>query len=76
MAEYEQLSFREYWEEVEHPELETSVKYPGAFAKISEAPCGIKRRAPLIGEHNEEIYITELGLSQEELVVLKQARVI
>jgi crotonobetainyl-CoA:carnitine CoA-transferase CaiB-like acyl-CoA transferase len=76
MAEYEQLRFREYWEEVEHPELETSVKYPGAFAKISEAPCAIKRRAPLIGEHNEEIYIKELGFSTEELIVLKQAKVI
>jgi crotonobetainyl-CoA:carnitine CoA-transferase CaiB-like acyl-CoA transferase len=76
MAEYEQLSFREYWEEVEHPELETSVKYPGAFAKISEAPCAIKRRAPLIGEHNEEIYMTELGFSREELLALKQGRII
>jgi formyl-CoA transferase len=34
------------------------------------------RRAPLIGEHNEEVYINELGLSKEELLTLKQAGVI
>jgi crotonobetainyl-CoA:carnitine CoA-transferase CaiB-like acyl-CoA transferase len=38
--------------------------------------CGIRRRAPLIGEHNEEIYKKELGLSAEELMVLKQSGII
>lgn len=76
IAEYEQLGFRGYWEEVEHPELGTSVKYPGAFAKISEAPCIVKRRAPLVGEHNEEIYMTELGFSRGELLALKQGKII
>jgi crotonobetainyl-CoA:carnitine CoA-transferase CaiB-like acyl-CoA transferase len=32
-------------------------------------------RAPLIGEHNEEVY-REIGLSRQDLVVLKQAGVI
>jgi crotonobetainyl-CoA:carnitine CoA-transferase CaiB-like acyl-CoA transferase len=76
VAEYEQLGSRGYWELVEHPELEASVRYPGAFAKISEAPCTIRRRAPLVGEHNEEVYVTELGLSQAELLALKQGRII
>jgi hypothetical protein len=30
----------------------------------------------LIGEHNQEIYEQELGMSREELVILKQAKVI
>jgi crotonobetainyl-CoA:carnitine CoA-transferase CaiB-like acyl-CoA transferase len=76
MLEFEQLSIRNYWEEVEHPELNATITYPGAFVKMTEAPCRIRRRAPLIGEHNEEIYIKELGLSTEELMVLKQAKVI
>jgi crotonobetainyl-CoA:carnitine CoA-transferase CaiB-like acyl-CoA transferase len=74
--EFEQLNIREYWEEVEHPELEATITYPGAFAKITEAPCRIRRRAPLIGEHNEEIYVRELGLPVEELLVLKQAKIV
>jgi hypothetical protein len=33
-------------------------------------------RAPLIGEHNLEIYEKELGISREELTILKQGGVI
>ncbi|HEY78338.1 MAG TPA: CoA transferase [Dehalococcoidia bacterium] len=76
ILEFEQLNIRDYWEEVEHPELGTSITYPGAFAKMTEAPCRIRRRAPLIGEHNEEIYVREMGLSTEELLALKQAKVV
>ena len=71
-----QLKERGFWVEVEHPELGCSVTYPGEFIKTSESSCRIRRRAPLIGEHNQNIYCQELGLSDKELAVLKQARVI
>ena len=71
-----QLAAREFWTELEHPELGTTLTYPGAFAKVSQAPPRVSRRAPLIGEHNEDIYEKELGLSREELLLLKQTRVI
>jgi len=74
--EFRQLVERDYWVDVEHPELDTKITYPGAFVKLSDAECGIRRRAPLIGEHNDEIYKNELGISTEELVVMKQRRVI
>jgi benzylsuccinate CoA-transferase BbsE subunit len=76
IIENAQLASRGYWVELEHPELATTIKYPGAFAKASEAPLSVTRRAPLIGEHNQDIYIRELGFSQEELLILKQAKVI
>jgi benzylsuccinate CoA-transferase BbsE subunit len=76
MLAFEQLNARGYWEEVEHPELGATITYPGAFAKITEGPCSIRRRAPLIGEHNEEVYVDELGFSKEELLILRQAKVI
>ena len=76
MLEFPQLTVRQYWEEVEHPELGDNIVYPGAFTKLSDGSCKIRRRAPLIGEHNEEIYFGELGLSKEELVLLKQDRII
>jgi benzylsuccinate CoA-transferase BbsE subunit len=76
MLESPQLAARNFWQEVEHPELGTSITYPGAFANASEAPPRISRRAPLIGEHNQEIYEEELGISKEKLLVLKQAGVI
>jgi benzylsuccinate CoA-transferase BbsE subunit len=71
-----QLAARHFWVEVEHPELGTTITYPGAFAATTEAPPRITRRAPLIGEHNQDIYEGELGISWDKLVVLKQAMVI
>jgi crotonobetainyl-CoA:carnitine CoA-transferase CaiB-like acyl-CoA transferase len=71
-----QLEAREYWEQVYHPELKDTITYPGAFAKISETPIKFWRRAPLIGEHNEEVYEKELGLSNEEVERLKNESVI
>ena len=75
LVEDPQLSAREFWTEVEHPELGTTITYPGAAVKLSETPCTIWRRAPLIGEHNQEIY-GELGFSLEELTILKQGGII
>jgi crotonobetainyl-CoA:carnitine CoA-transferase CaiB-like acyl-CoA transferase len=69
----QQLKERDYWIEVNHPELQTNIVYPGAFVKASKTRCGIFRHAPLIGEHNQEIYEKELGFSKEELLMLKQA---
>jgi crotonobetainyl-CoA:carnitine CoA-transferase CaiB-like acyl-CoA transferase len=72
----EQLASRKFWVQVEHPELGTSITYPGSFAASNEAPPRISRRAPLIGEHNQEILGDELGISRSDLIVLKQAGVI
>ncbi len=71
-----QLQTRGYWVELWHPELGASIIYPGAFVNTAEAPLTISRRAPLIGEHNREIYGKELGLSSQEILSLKQARII
>jgi len=71
-----QLAARDFWIDVKHPELGASITYPGAFAKLSETPCQIRRRAPLIGEHNEEIYHKELGISSQELILLKESEII
>ncbi|MEU0409772.1 formyl-CoA transferase [Streptomyces griseorubiginosus] len=60
--------------EVEHPER-------GAFTtvgnplKLSDSPTTITT-PPLLGQHNEEIYIGELGLGDEELKLLKSGGVI
>jgi crotonobetainyl-CoA:carnitine CoA-transferase CaiB-like acyl-CoA transferase len=76
IATSKQLAARGYWERLEHPELSANITYPGAFAKCSETPMRLMRRAPLIGEHNRETYEEELGMPRETLVLLKQAGVI
>jgi crotonobetainyl-CoA:carnitine CoA-transferase CaiB-like acyl-CoA transferase len=76
ILENEQLQSRDFWVQVEHPELGTSLTYPGAFLKATRTPPTIRRRAPLIGEHNAEVYGGELGLSAEELRTMAAAGVI
>lgn len=76
VVESPQLAARGFWEDVEHPELGTTITYPGYPIKISGHHYRIQRRAPLIGEHNEEIYCGELGFSKSELVALKGCGVI
>jgi len=76
MLENPQLAARGFWAKLEHPELGETITYTGAFGSFSEAPIRVTRRAPLIGEHNNEIYGKELGISKEKLAILKQAGVI
>lgn len=75
VCENPQLGARDFWVDVEHPELGDAITYCGPFLKLSEAPLVIRRRPPLIGEHNEEIY-KQLGISDRECLLLKQAGVI
>jgi len=70
------LQDRDFFVEVSHPELGRSFIYPGPAAIYSRSPWRISRRAPLIGEHNVEIFCGELGLSKAELTVLAEAGVI
>lgn len=71
-----QLNARGFWVDVEHPDLNATITYPGAFIKASETPCVDTIRAPRIGEHNEEIYMDELGISKNELAIMKGANII
>jgi hypothetical protein len=38
--------------------------------------CGVRFRAPLIGEHNGAIFKDEMKMSAEDIVNLKQRRII
>ncbi len=71
-----QLAARGFWTDVEHPELGETIRYPGKWANNSETSPAISRRAPLIGEHNQEIYGEELGMDHETLQTLKLSTVI
>jgi benzylsuccinate CoA-transferase BbsE subunit len=70
------LHDRGFWKQVEHKELGRSFIYPGEAAIYNDSPWRISGRAPLIGEHNAEIFCDELGLSRGELSVLAESRVV
>jgi len=68
-----QLQQRGFWEEVPHPELGASIRYPRLPAPYPENMAVPGRRAPFLGEHNQEIYQGELGYSRDDLTRLKAA---
>jgi crotonobetainyl-CoA:carnitine CoA-transferase CaiB-like acyl-CoA transferase len=70
------LHDRGFWKQVEHAELRRSFIYPGEAAIFNGSPWRLSRRAPMIGEHNTEIFCDELGLSRNELTALTESRVI
>ena len=77
ICELEQWKARNLWVEVEHEELDCALTYCGLLNNsLSEPPGRIRRRAPLIGEHNLDVYEQELGFSREDLQILKNHGVI
>ena len=76
IAESPQHEHRNFWVEVEHPELDDASSYPAASYRINEKPYAVRRRPPLIGEHNQEVFCRELGLSGDELATLKSGGII
>lgn len=67
---------RGFFVEAELPQQEARVRMPGAPFQLSETPFDPPRRAPLLGEHNFEIYCGELGIRREELLALARAGVV
>ena len=68
------LAARGFFVEVDHP-YTGPLKYPGANFKMSETEWKAGR-APLLGEHNREVYCDRLGYSAEELVRMREQGVI
>ncbi|NQU02946.1 MAG: CoA transferase [Syntrophaceae bacterium] len=76
LFENPQLKARGFFQEIEHPELGVKLLYPGGPYVLEKTPWRIRRRAPLIGEHNTEIFHYELGIPIEDLGALMSAGVI
>jgi benzylsuccinate CoA-transferase BbsE subunit len=60
---------RGFWGSIDIPE-HGAAKVPTAPYRMSETPNSIRRRAPLLGEHNFEILNGELGLDAQQLVAI------
>jgi crotonobetainyl-CoA:carnitine CoA-transferase CaiB-like acyl-CoA transferase len=70
----EHLKARGFFATITHPET-GPLQYPGALYKFSESPWEIRRPAPLLGQHNDEIY-GRLGLASQEIDNLKKQGII
>jgi benzylsuccinate CoA-transferase BbsE subunit len=69
------LNARNYWIRIEHPELGAAITYPREYIRSSLTDFSTRSRAPLIGEHNIEVY-KEIGLSGKDLQSLKKDGII
>jgi crotonobetainyl-CoA:carnitine CoA-transferase CaiB-like acyl-CoA transferase len=63
------LKARGFFTEIDHP-YTGPLKYPGAQFKMSETPWH-PGRAPLLGEHTQEILTQRLGYSEDDVVKLR-----
>jgi CoA:oxalate CoA-transferase len=71
LMEDPQYRARGFFQGVDHP-LTGPISYPGAPFRMSQTRWRLERPAPLLGEHNEEIYLGRLGLSKGDLVRLRE----
>lgn len=69
-----QYKARGFFQEIDHP-LAGRLTYPGAPFRMSETPHQAGR-APLLGEHSEEIYCQRLGFTKGDLAGLRENGVI
>lgn len=71
----EHLKARGFFVDITQPVAGTH-KYPGAPLKYSRTPWEIRRPAPTLGQHNEEIFGAWLGIARPRLEELRRAGVI
>jgi crotonobetainyl-CoA:carnitine CoA-transferase CaiB-like acyl-CoA transferase len=69
------LAARSYFAELDHPGA-GRLRYPGAPYRHTETPWAMRGPAPGVGQHNEEIYGGELGLTAESLQALERDGII
>ncbi len=70
-----QIKERGFFVEINHPEA-GNLSYPSASYKFSETPWQVNRAAPLLGEHNQEVYCGRLGYTREELTEMEASGVV
>ncbi|MFC6064036.1 CaiB/BaiF CoA transferase family protein [Streptomyces ochraceiscleroticus] len=69
------LTVRQMLAEVEQPGSAAPVTVAGQPVKVTDAPPEEFRRAPLLGEHTDEI-LTELGYQREDIARLRVGRTV
>ncbi len=75
LYESEHLRQRNFFVDVHQPGV-GKMRVPGMPSQYGKSFWAIRRPAPRLGEHNEEIFCAELGLSQQRFRELRNAGVI
>ena len=75
ILESQLLKSRGFFTEIEHPKT-GKLTYITAPYHFSKTPWRCERPAPMLGQHNEEVYCQRLGITEQELSKLADAGVI
>lgn len=70
-----QIQSREYFVAIDRAVVGTHL-YPGAVARIPETPLRADTPAPLLGEHNRQVFKETLGITDDEISELERIGVI
>ena len=70
MFECPQLRERGFYPRKPHAEAGVA-EYPGEIVRLSEGGYKLQRSAPMMGQHNEEVYCGILGYSRGDLAALR-----
>lgn len=66
---------RGLYQEIEHPSLGQEPVFNLMWG-LSRTPSAIRRHAPLLGEHNQQVFGDILGMSQIEIEALEESQVL
>ena len=66
-----QLKHRQHWIELNHPEMGQTI-YNAPPIRLSRTNFNMEKSAPLLGEHTDEVCKGLLGLSEDEIKVLRE----
>jgi CoA:oxalate CoA-transferase len=69
------IQARGFFVEMEHPAIGKHL-YPGPPVRMSRTPWHIDRPAPLLGQHNHEVFCDELGYTDGELAKFKSEGIV
>jgi len=75
LAECPHLEAREFFIDVDHPVV-GSARYPGMAVRLPGEELSAAQPAPLLGQHNAEIFGQDLGYTAQDLITLRQHQVI
>ena len=74
ILQWEHLRGRDYFTQVHHPEV-GSLDYPTGPYKAEGIKWNLEP-APLLGQHNHEVYFERLGYTDDDLVRMRESGVI
>ena len=66
---------KQVFKDIKYPEVNKPVPVVGPAIELSTNPGEIKTRAPLLGEHNNQI-LNDLGYSDAEILEFKSNRIV